>query len=137
MRVALVRRTFSSTKTEPIGQSTRELLISFWTRFLISTTSTGSFRYSERDATLCRVGVGKLTTANQYGQMTTVLNRADLAGSNTGGIRETQDMLDFCAIQNIKPQITKIPMDGINDAWSKVIAKEARYRFVMDMGVKA
>ena len=91
----------------------------------------------KRDATLCRVGVGKLTTANQYGQMTTVLNRADLAGSNTGGIRETQDMLDFCALQSIKPQITKIPMDGINDAWSKVIAKEARYRFVMDMGVKA
>ena len=44
---------------------------------------------------------------------------------------------DFCAIQNIKPQITKIPMDGINDAWSKVIAKQARYRFVMDMGVRS
>jgi len=89
-----------------------------------------------RDATLCRVGVGKLTTANQYGQMTTVLNRTALAGSNTGGIRETQEMLDFCALQKIKPQITKISMDGINDAWSKVIAKQARYRFVMDMNMK-
>jgi len=87
----------------------------------------------KRDATLCRVGVGKLTTPNQYGQMTTVLSRTSLAGSNTGGIRETQDMLDFCALQKIKPQITKIPMEGINDAWSKVIAKQARYRFVMDM----
>ncbi len=86
-----------------------------------------------RDATLCRVGVGKLTTPNEYGQMTTVVSRTALAGSNTGGIRETQEMLDFCAIQNIKPQITKIAMDGINDAWSKVIAKQARYRFVMDM----
>lgn len=85
-----------------------------------------------RDATLCRVGVGKLTTPNEYGQMTTVLSRTALAGSNTGGIRETQEMLDFCALQNIKPQITKIPMDGINDAWSKVIAKQARYRFVID-----
>src|SRR5256714_3217319 len=91
----------------------------------------------KRDATLCRVGVGKLTTPNQYGQMTTVLNRTALAGSNTGGIRETQEMLDFCAIQNIKPQITKIAMDGINDAWSKVIAKQARYRFVMDINMKA
>ena len=91
----------------------------------------------KRDATLCRVGVGKLTTPNQYGQMTTVLTRTALAGSNTGGIRETQDMLDFCALQNIKPQITKIPMDGINVAWSKVIAKQARYRFVMDMGMQA
>ena len=91
----------------------------------------------KRDATLCRVGVGKLTTPNQYGQMTTVLTRTALAGSNTGGIRETQDMLDFCAMQKIKPQITKIPMDGINDTWSKIIAKQARYRFVMDMGMKA
>ena len=48
---------------------------------------------------------------------------------------ETQEMLDFCAIQSIKPQITKIPMDGINDAWSRVIAKQARYRFV-DMNMK-
>jgi uncharacterized zinc-type alcohol dehydrogenase-like protein len=86
-----------------------------------------------RDATLCRVGVGKLTTPNEYGQMTTVLNRTAFAGSNTGGIRETQEMLDFCALQKIKPQITKIPMNGINDAWSKVVAKKARYRFVIDM----
>ncbi len=90
----------------------------------------------KRDATLCRVGVGKLTTPNGYGQMTTVLTRTSLAGSNTGGIRETQDMLDFCAVQKIKPQITKIPMDGINDAWSKVIAKQARYRFVVDMDMR-
>src|SRR5436309_15873583 len=60
----------------------------------------------KRDATLCRVGVGKLTTPNEYGQMTTVLTRTALAGSNTGGIRETQDMLEFCAAQKIKPQIT-------------------------------
>jgi uncharacterized zinc-type alcohol dehydrogenase-like protein len=88
-----------------------------------------------RDAILCRVGVGKLTTPNEYGQMTTVLSRTALAGSNTGGIRETQDMLDFCALQNIKPQIAKIPMDGINDAWPKIIAKQARYRFVIDMAM--
>lgn len=87
----------------------------------------------KRDATFCRVGVGKLTTPNEYGQMTTVLARTSLAGSNTGGIRETQDMLDYCAVQKIKPQIAKIPMVGINDAWSNVVAKKARYRFVMDM----
>ncbi len=91
----------------------------------------------KRDATLCRVGVGKLTTPNEYGQMTTVLARTAIAGSNTGGIRETQAMLEFCALQQIKPQITKIPMGEINDAWLKVIAKQARYRFVMDMNMKA
>jgi uncharacterized zinc-type alcohol dehydrogenase-like protein len=87
----------------------------------------------KRDATLCRVGVGKLTTPNEYGQMAMVLARNSLAGSNTGGIRETQEMLGFCALNKIKPQITKIPMNGINEAWSKVVAKEARYRFVIDM----
>jgi len=86
-----------------------------------------------RDGTLCRVGVGKLTTPNEIGQMTTVLARTSIAGSNTGGVRETQEMLDLCALQNIRPQITRIPMTGVNDAWEKVIAKQARYRFVMDM----
>jgi alcohol dehydrogenase (NADP+) len=89
------------------------------------------------DGTLCRVGVGKLTTPNAYGQMATVHVRRSLAGSNTGGIPETQDMLEFCAAQKIKPQITRIPMVGINDAWSQVVAKQARYRFVMDMNMKA
>src|SRR5437667_9128771 len=56
----------------------------------------------KRDATLCRVGVGKLTTPNEYGQMTTVLSRTSLAGSNTGGIRETQAVLNFCALNKIK-----------------------------------
>src|SRR5438094_5916656 len=83
----------------------------------------------KRDATLCRVGVGKLTTPNEYGQMTTVVSRTALAGSNTGGIRETQEMLDFCAIQNIKPQITKIAMDGINDAWSKDETSQVSLRY--------
>jgi uncharacterized zinc-type alcohol dehydrogenase-like protein len=87
----------------------------------------------KRDATICRVGVGKLTTPNEYGQMTTVLNRTSIAGSNTGGIRETQDMLEFCAQHKIKPQITKIAMSGVNDAWAKVIDKKARYRFVIDV----
>ena len=90
-----------------------------------------------RDGTICRVGVGKLTTPNQYGQMTTVLNRVSIAGSNTGGIRETQEMLDLRSLQNIRPQNTKIPLSSINDAWAKIIAKQARYRFVLDMTSEA
>lgn len=87
----------------------------------------------KRDATLCRVGVGKLTTSNEYGQMIMVLARNSLAGSNTGGIRETQDMLNFCALHKIKPEVTRISMNEIDDTWSKVVAKKARYRFVIDM----
>jgi uncharacterized zinc-type alcohol dehydrogenase-like protein len=87
----------------------------------------------KRDATLCRVAVGKLTTPNEYGQMIMVLARNSLAGSNTGGIRETQEMVNFCALNKIKPQITKIPLNGIDEAWAKIVAKKAKYRFVIDM----
>ncbi len=47
--------------------------------------------------------------------------------------RETQEMVDFCALNKIKPEITKIPMNGIDQAWEQVVAKKARYRFVIDM----
>ena len=87
----------------------------------------------KRDAVICRVGVGRLTEPNEYGQMILVFARNAIAGSNTGGIRETQEMIDFCALHKIKPEITKIPMSGIDEAWEKVVAKKARYRFVVDM----
>lgn len=88
----------------------------------------------KRDATYCRVGVGKVEDSNEIGQMNLVLYRNALAGSNTGGIAETQDMVDFCARNNIVPEITKIAMSGIDAAWGKVVAKQARYRFVIDLG---
>ncbi|WDF77224.1 NAD(P)-dependent alcohol dehydrogenase [Mucilaginibacter sp. KACC 22773] len=87
----------------------------------------------KRDAVFCRVGVGKVTDDIETGQMSLVLFRNAIAGSNTGGIRETQDMVNFCALNNIKPEIIKIPMHGINDAWQKVFDKKARYRYVIDV----
>lgn len=87
----------------------------------------------KRDATYCRVGVGKVADSNEIGQMNLVLYRNALAGSNTGGIRETQDMIDFCALNKIKPEITKISMNGIDDSWTNVFEKKARYRYVIDM----
>jgi alcohol dehydrogenase (NADP+) len=90
----------------------------------------------KRDATYCRVGVGKLVDPNEIGQMNLVFYRNALAGSNTGGIQETQDMLHFCALNKIKPEITKIAMHATDEAWAKVIAKQARYRYVIDMGAR-
>ncbi len=87
----------------------------------------------KRDATYCRVGVGKVSDTVDVGQMSLVLYRNAIAGSNTGSIRETQEMVDFCALNNIRPQIETIAMSGIDEAWSKVIAKKARYRFVIDV----
>jgi alcohol dehydrogenase (NADP+) len=87
----------------------------------------------KRDATYCRVGVGKVVDSNEIGQMNLVLYRNALAGSNTGGIRETQEFIDFCALNKIRPEITKIPMNGIDDAWTKVFEKKARYRYVIEV----
>lgn len=87
----------------------------------------------KRDATYCRVGVGKVTDDIETGQMSLVMFRNAIAGSNTGGIQETQDMINFCALNHIKPEITKIPMNGIDNAWRKVFDRKARYRFVIDV----
>jgi alcohol dehydrogenase (NADP+) len=87
----------------------------------------------KRDATFCRVGVGRIDDNIETGQMSLVLLRNAIAGSNTGGIRETQDMINFCALNQIKPEIIKIPMNGIDDAWKNVVDKKARYRYVIDV----
>jgi alcohol dehydrogenase (NADP+) len=65
--------------------------------------------------------------------MNLVLYRNSFAVSNTGGIRETQDMIDFCALNKIKPEIEKISMNGIDDARANVFEKKALYRYVVDM----
>jgi uncharacterized zinc-type alcohol dehydrogenase-like protein len=85
------------------------------------------------DATLCMVGVGKTTEPHQIGPFSLLRDRASFASSQIGGIRETQELVSFCALHGIRPEITKIPMSGIDGAWTKVVDKEARYRFVIDM----
>ena len=58
--------------------------------------------------------------------------RKTLAGSSIGGIRETQEMLDFCAEHGIAAEIELIRADGINEAYERVLASDVRYRFVID-----
>jgi len=55
-----------------------------------------------------------------------------LAGSQIGGIAETQEMLDFCAAHNVAPQIEVISAADINDAYNKVVNSQVRYRYVID-----
>jgi uncharacterized zinc-type alcohol dehydrogenase-like protein len=57
-----------------------------------------------------------------------------LAGSAIGGLRETQEMLDFCAEKNVMPEIEVIGADEINEAWDRLLKGDVRYRFVIDMG---
>ncbi|MEU1017442.1 NAD(P)-dependent alcohol dehydrogenase [Streptomyces sp. NPDC005900] len=55
-----------------------------------------------------------------------------LAGSMIGGIRETQEMLDFCAEHGLGSEIELIRADQINEAYERVLASDVRYRFVID-----
>jgi alcohol dehydrogenase (NADP+) len=59
--------------------------------------------------------------------------RHSLAGSVIGGIRETQEMLDFCSKNNIASDIEIIPIQTVNEAYERVVNSDDRYRFVMDM----
>jgi len=59
--------------------------------------------------------------------------RRSFAGSSIGGIRETQEMLDFCAEHNITPEIEVISADRIDEAWERVMNSDVKYRFVIDI----
>jgi uncharacterized zinc-type alcohol dehydrogenase-like protein len=56
-----------------------------------------------------------------------------LAGSLIGGIKETQEMLDFCAAKAITADVEVIPMQQINEAYERLLKGDVRYRFVIDL----
>lgn len=58
--------------------------------------------------------------------------RRSFAGSMIGGIRETQEMLNFCAEHGLGAEIEVIPAEKINEAYERVLASDVRYRFVID-----
>ena len=60
-------------------------------------------------------------------------NRRSFAGSGIGSIRETQEMLDFCAEHGIAPETELVAADYINEAYERVLASDVRYRFVIDV----
>ncbi len=62
-----------------------------------------------------------------------VMGRRSLAGSAIGGIRETQEMLDFCGQHEIVSDIELIPIQKINEAYERVLKSDVRYRFVIDI----
>jgi len=62
-----------------------------------------------------------------------IQNRRSLAGSKIGGIRETQEMLDFCAEHGLGAEVEVIGGDQIDEAYERVVASDVRYRFVIDI----
>ncbi len=83
------------------------------------------------DGTL--VIVGQIGPVAELSTVPLILGRRRIAGSPIGGIRETQEMLDFCAEKNILPDCEMIRMDEINEAFERMEKSDVRYRFVIDM----
>jgi alcohol dehydrogenase (NADP+) len=79
------------------------------------------------------VNVGAPASADSYHAFSLIAGRRSLAGSSIGGIRETQEMLDFCAEHGVKPAIELIDASGVDDAYGRVERSDVRYRFVIDV----
>lgn len=83
------------------------------------------------DGTL--VIVGQVGPMEAFNSVPMLLGRRRVAGSPIGGIRETQELLDFCAKKNVLPDVEMIRMDQINEAYERMERADVRYRFVIDM----
>ena len=84
-----------------------------------------------RDGTLVLVGVSVEPAAIETFPL--ILGRRRLAGSIIGGIRETQEMLDFCAERNITSDVEVVAIQDVEKAYDRTIKSDVRYRFVIDM----
>jgi uncharacterized zinc-type alcohol dehydrogenase-like protein len=85
----------------------------------------------KRDGTLTLVGAPE--TPHPVGAMSLIFGRRRLAGSLIGGIRQTQEMLDFCAERGITSDVEVIPIQKINEAYERMMKGDVKYRFVIDM----
>lgn len=86
----------------------------------------------KRDATMTLVGAPENPHPSPQ-VFNLIFRRRQLAGSLIGGIRETQEMLDFCAEHGIVSDIEMIRMDYINAAYERMLKSDVKYRFVIDM----
>ena len=85
----------------------------------------------KRDATMVLVGAIEPLDPVHGGGL--IGGRKRIAGSVIGGIKETQEMLDFCGEHNIVSDIEMIDMQNINEAFDRVVKSDVKYRFVIDM----
>ncbi len=85
----------------------------------------------KRDGTLTQVGVPSEPLSVQVGSL--IFGRRNFSGSLIGGLKETQEMLDFCGEHNITSDIELIPIQKINEAYDRLLKSDVKYRFVIDM----
>ena len=102
--------------------------------FLLNTVPVGHdtnpyINLLKRDATMTLVGA--IDSVDLHGGGL-ILGRKRVAGSFIGGIKETQEMLDFCGEHDIVSDIEMIDIHNINEAYERVINSDVKYRFVID-----
>lgn len=86
----------------------------------------------KRDGTMCLVGIPAHPHPSlDVGEL--IFMRRQLVGSLIGGVRETQEMLDFCAKHSIVSDIELIPIHKINEAYDRMLKSDVKYRFVIDI----
>lgn len=85
-----------------------------------------------RDGVMVLLGVPP-TPHPPVGVIGLVLGRRSVAGSLIGGLKETQELLDFCGEHQIVSDIETIPMQQINVAYERMLRSDVRYRFVIDL----
>jgi D-arabinose 1-dehydrogenase-like Zn-dependent alcohol dehydrogenase len=101
------------------------------TRFALGDRVDGYLSLLAQDGTLVNVGAPSKPMSLHVQPLLGA--RRSYAGSATGSIAETQEMLDFCAEHGVAPEIEVISADQINEAWKRVLSSDVRYRFVIDM----
>jgi uncharacterized zinc-type alcohol dehydrogenase-like protein len=77
--------------------------------------------------------VGAPETPLQLSAFALIFGRKRLSGSLIGGIKETQEMLDFCGRHNITADVEVIPIQKVNEAYARLVRSEVKYRFSIDM----
>ncbi len=86
----------------------------------------------KRDGTLCLVGA-PATPHPSPAVSSLIFGRKSIAGSLIGGIKETQEMLDFCAKHGIVADIEMVHADQIEVAYERMLKSDVKYRFVIDI----
>ena len=85
----------------------------------------------KRDGSCVLVGLPDVPPTIEVGNL--IMGRKNLAGSLIGGIKETQEMLDYCGEHNITSVVEVIAPNEVNNAYERMLKSDVKYRFVMDM----
>jgi uncharacterized zinc-type alcohol dehydrogenase-like protein len=86
----------------------------------------------KHDGTLCLVGAPEHPHPSPT-VFNLIMKRRSIAGSLIGGIKETQEMLDFCGERNITCDVETIPIQKIEEAYARMLKSDVKYRFVIDI----